>query len=115
MIFTGSTIKFGIAAVGGVIVGSFLVSIFTKTFNIESFADANDLLRNMAGAILMGFGGVTAMGCTIGQGITGMSTLAVGSLISLIAIMAGGFFGMKYLEEGNFTDAFKTIFSIESD
>lgn len=115
MIFTGTTINFGIAAVGGVITGSFLMAIFTKTFNIESFADANDLLRNMSGAILMGFGGVMAMGCTIGQGITGMSTLALGSLISLIAIMGGGVFGMKYLEEGNFVDAFKTIFSSESD
>jgi len=115
MIFTGTTINFGIAAVGGVIAGSFLMAIFTKTFNIETFADANDLLRNMSGAVLMGFGGVMAMGCTIGQGITGMSTLAVGSLISLIAIIGGGVFGMKYLEEGNFIDAFKTIFSIGSD
>ncbi len=109
MIFTGTTINFGIAAVGGVISGSFITAIVTKTFNIESFADADDLLRHMAGAILMGFGGVMALGCTIGQGITGMSTLALGSLIALVAIIIGGVLGMKYLEEGNFPDAIKAL------
>jgi len=113
MIFTGATINFGIAAVGGVILGSFLTAIVTKTFNIESFADSNDLLRHMAGAILMGFGGVLALGCTIGQGITGMSTLTLGSLIALVSILIGGVFGMKYLEEGNFPDAIKALFTIK--
>jgi len=113
MIFSGATINFGIAAVGGVIAGSFLTAILTRTFNIESFADANDLLRHMAGAVLMGIGGVMALGCTIGQGITGMSTLAAGSLIALVSIMTGGVYGMKYLEEGNSIEAMKAMFSSE--
>ncbi len=113
MIFTGATIDFGIAAVGGVIAGSFLTAIVTKTFNIESFADKNDLLRHMTGAALMGFGGVTALGCTIGQGITGMSTLAISSLIALISIILGGVIGLKYLEEGNLIGAVKALFSSE--
>ena len=109
MIFTGATINFGIAAVGGVIFGSFLAALVTKTFKIEAFADSNDLLRHMGGAVLMGFGGVTAMGCTIGQGITGMSTLSTGSLITLVSIIVGGIYGMKYLEEGSFIDALKAM------
>ena len=46
----------------------------------------------------MGFGGVMALGCTIGQGLTGISTLALGSLIAILAIIAGGIAGLKYIE-----------------
>ncbi|MFZ1772372.1 MAG: YeeE/YedE thiosulfate transporter family protein, partial [Rhizobiaceae bacterium] len=63
------------------------------------------------GAVLMGFGGVLALGCTIGQGTTGMSTLAAGSLITWLAILAGGYFGIKYLEEGTFGGALKASFA----
>ena len=113
MIFSGATINFGIATVGGVILGSFLMALVTRSFNIETFRDASDLLRNMAGAALMGFGGVIAMGCTIGQGITGMSTLAAGSLIALVSIIVGGVYGMKYLEHESFPGALKAMFSSE--
>ncbi|MDP7600817.1 MAG: YeeE/YedE thiosulfate transporter family protein, partial [Rhodospirillales bacterium] len=59
----------------------------------------------------MGTGGVIALGCTIGQGITGMSTLALGSLIALGAILFGGVLGLNYLEEDSFSGAFKAIFA----
>jgi uncharacterized protein len=65
------------------------------TFGIESFHNANDLLRHIIGAMLMGFGGVTAFGCTIGQGISGFSTLAIGSLLTTAAIIAGAAVTMK--------------------
>ena len=45
----------------------------------------------------MGFGGVTALGCTVGQGITGLSTLAVGSFIAVGAIVAGSVATLKFL------------------
>ena len=93
--FTGSTINFGIAAVFGVILGSFLYGILSRKFRLESFVDRTDLLRHMLGAALMGFGGVLALGCTIGQGITGMSTLALGSLMALASIIFGSAFTMK--------------------
>lgn len=111
MTFTGATINFGIAAVAGVITGSFLVSIATKSFHLESFSDADDMLRHMAGAVLMGMGGVLAMGCTIGQGLTGMSTLGIGSLIAFLSILAGGVLGMKYLEEGTLGGALRAVFA----
>jgi hypothetical protein len=57
----------------------------------------------------MGVGGVLAMGCTIGQGITGLSTLAFGSLLAALSILAGGVYGMKYLEEGSFGGAFRAM------
>jgi uncharacterized membrane protein YedE/YeeE len=95
MTFTGSTIDFGIAAVGGVILGSFLYAVISRKFRIETFTDRGDMLRHIAGGIAMGFGGVLALGCTIGQGVTGMSTLALGSLLSLISIIAGSVVTMK--------------------
>lgn len=111
MTFTGATINFGIAAVGGVIFGSFLMSAATKSFHLEAFSDASDMLRHMAGAALMGVGGVLALGCTIGQGLTGMSSLALGSLIALLSILAGGYLGLKYLEEGSFFGAVRAVFA----
>jgi len=111
MSFTGSTINFGIATVGGVIVGSFLMAKSRGEFRIESFTTADDFIRHIIGAALMGTGGVLALGCTIGQGITGMSTLAVGSLIALASILVGGVFGLKYLEEDSFSGALKAMFS----
>jgi len=111
MTFTGSTINFGIATVGGVIAGSFLMAKSKGEFRIESFTTANDFKRHVVGAALMGTGGVLALGCTIGQGITGMSTLALGSLIALAAILFGGVLGLKYLEEDSFSGAFKAIFA----
>ncbi len=107
MTFTGSTINFGIAVIGGVIAGSFLMAMATGTFRVESFADRGDLVRHLAGAALMGAGGIMALGCTIGQGITGMSTLSLGSAIAWLSILAGGYFGLKYLEEGTFGGALR--------
>ena len=95
MTFTGSTINFGIAAVFGVILGSFVYVILTGKFRIETFTDREDMIRHIKGGILMGFGGVLALGCSIGQGVTGMSTLAVGSLMSLLSIIFGSALTMK--------------------
>lgn len=110
MTFTGATINFGIAVTAGVIVGGFLMAIATGSFRVESFADRNDLLRHLGGAALMGTGGVMALGCTIGQGITGMSTLSLGSMIAWLSIMSGGYIGIKYLEEGSFGGAIRAVF-----
>ena len=111
MTFTGSTINFGIAAVGGVIAGAFLAAKLSGEFQIESFADAADLKRHLFGAFIMGVGGIIALGCTIGQAVTGMSTLALGSLIAWMSLLAGGYLGMKYLEEGSLGDALKAVFN----
>jgi uncharacterized membrane protein YedE/YeeE len=95
MTYTGSTISFGVAAVFGVIFGSFAYVIVTGKFRLEYFVSLDDMLRHIAGGILMGFGGVLALGCTVGQGITGMSTLALGSLMALVSIIFGSALTMK--------------------
>ncbi|GMQ91404.1 MAG: YeeE/YedE family protein [Gammaproteobacteria bacterium] len=93
--FTGSTINFGIAAVLGVIAGAFLYAIFSGNFRWEHFTSRNDLFSQITGGALMGVGGVLSLGCTIGQGVTGMSTLAMGSLLALVAIIYGCALTMK--------------------
>ena len=107
MTFTGATINFGVATVAGVIAGSFLIAVATKSFRVEAFTDAGDMIRHMVGGAIMGTGGVLAMGCTIGQGLTGLSTLASGSVLAFLSILAGGYLGMKYLEEGSLTGALR--------
>ena len=98
MTYTGATMTFGIATVGGAIFGAFLSSILAGQFNMAAFYDKKDTLRHMVGGAMMGTGGVLALGCTIGQGITGVSTLGLGSIIALLSIIAGGYAGLKYME-----------------
>jgi len=90
-----SMLTFGIVSVFGVILGSLLWSLVSKSFRIEWFVNFKDFLTHLIGAILMGFGGVLALGCTIGQGITGFSTLALGSIFAFIAIVFGSALTMK--------------------
>lgn len=89
-------VTFGIATALGVIAGSAAYALVSKSFRLEAFRDATDMLRHIAGGILMGFGGVVALGCTVGQGITGFSTLALGSIVTFLAIVAGSAATMKY-------------------
>ena len=94
--FSFAFLSFGVVTVVGVIVGSFLYTLLFRKIRIEWFVTRNDFLLHMAGAILMGIGGVLGMGCTIGQGISGVSTLALGSIVTVIAIIAGSAMTMKY-------------------
>ncbi|MDQ6619999.1 MAG: YeeE/YedE family protein [Pseudomonadota bacterium] len=89
-------LTFGIAGVLGMIIGSGAMALATHTFRWEGFTNTDDLVHHILGGILMGFGGVTALGCTIGQGLTGISTLAVGSFLALGAIIAGSAAAVKY-------------------
>jgi uncharacterized membrane protein YedE/YeeE len=94
--FAAIYLTFGVATLAGVIVGSFLYTLIFRKLRIEWFITWNDFMMHAIGAILMGIGGVLAMGCTIGQGITGVSTLALGSILTLVAIIAGSAGTMKY-------------------
>ena len=93
---TSRTVTFAIATVLGVIAGSFAWSILTRGFRWEGFASVEDTASHLIGAALMGFGGVVAMGCTVGQGITGFSTLALGSIVTFIAIVAAAAATLKF-------------------
>ncbi len=87
---------FGIGATAGIIAGSFAYAMASKTFRWEGLAGAEDTANHVVGGLLMGFGGVLALGCTIGQGLTGFSTLAIGSILAFLAIVAGSALTMRY-------------------
>ena len=88
-------ITYGIASAAGVIAGSAAYALASRTFRWEGFRDAEDTAYHIVGGVLMGFGGITALGCTIGQAVTGFSTLALGSIITFISIVAGSALTMK--------------------
>lgn len=113
--FSKALVTFGVMAVMGVITGSFLWSLLSRTFRVEWFASFQDFKNHAIGAVLMGFGGVLALGCTIGQAITGISTLALGSFIAFIGIVIGSALTMKtqyyklvYEEEASWSAALIT-------
>jgi len=93
--FSPSYLTFGVVAVLGVVLGSLLWSLIARSFRIEWFAGIGDFVTHLIGGILMGVGGVLAMGCTVGQGITGVSTLALGSVLALLSIIFGSALTMK--------------------
>jgi uncharacterized membrane protein YedE/YeeE len=93
---TSRIVTFGIAGVAGMLAGSAAYALASRTFRWEGFGSIEDVANHIAGAVLMGFGGVTALGCTIGQGLTGVSTLAVGSILTLAAIVGGSVAAVRY-------------------
>ena len=102
-------LTFGVVSVLGVIFGSLLWSLITRSFRLEWFNSFKDFYMHILGGVLMGFGGVLGLGCTVGQGITGVSTLALGSFMVFASIVFGSaltmkiqYYQMVYEEEATF-------------
>jgi uncharacterized protein len=96
--FTGMTaMEFGVALVIGAVVGAMSLALLTRRFRLQGFADSADTGRNLAGAALMGVGGVMALGCSIGQGVAGISTLALESFLAFAAMALGAVTGIRFL------------------
>ena len=89
MTWTGSTIGFGVAVVFGILCGSLFYALASGGFRIETFSDRADMINHLMAGVLMGFGGVLALGCTVGQGVAGISTLSMGAVLATGAIMLG--------------------------
>ena len=89
------TLTLGVVAVAGVVLGSFAYSLYNRSFQWEGFHGTQDTALHIVGALFMGVGGVTAGGCTVGQGLSGLSTLSVTSMIAVVGIMLGGILGLR--------------------
>jgi uncharacterized protein len=89
-------LSMAVMSVLGVVVGSAAYALATRSFRWEGFAGTEDTAKHLVGGALMGIGGVTAMGCTVGQGLSGVSTLSVGSFIALAGILGGAWLGVRY-------------------
>lgn len=94
-IFDSFYLTFGVTALISTVFGSFVYALVSNNLRIEWFANKHDFFRHLLGAVLIGIGGVLSLGCTIGQGVTGVSTLALGSIITLISIIFGASLMMK--------------------
>ena len=95
MLSTGSTLNFGIVTVFGVFAGSLATALLTGRFHLEGYTSPRHMLRSAGGAALMGIGGVMAFGCSVGQGLTGLSTLALASFVAVAGILLGTAAGLR--------------------
>ncbi|GKQ50212.1 YeeE/YedE family protein [Bradyrhizobium sp. Ce-3] len=95
MLSTGSTLNFGIVTVFGVFAGSLVTALATGRFELEGYRSPQHMLRSAGGAALMGAGGVMAFGCSVGQGLTGLSTLSLSSFVAIAGIMLGTGAGLR--------------------
>jgi hypothetical protein len=95
MLSTGLSLNFGIAMVAGVLAGSLATALLTGRFHWEGFSSPRHMLRSIGGAALMGAGGAMAYGCSIGQGLTGLSTLALPSFVAVAGILLGTAAGLR--------------------
>ncbi|MGL4324486.1 MAG: YeeE/YedE family protein [Beijerinckiaceae bacterium] len=99
MTATGAKMDFGIAMIGGMIGGSFLSALAGQRLKLQSFENPRQMLRYISGALLMGFGGVLALGCSMGQGLAGVSTLSILSLTAITAIGLGMIGGLRFVDK----------------
>jgi uncharacterized membrane protein YedE/YeeE len=93
---SSKVLTLGIVCALGVVLGAAVVALATRSFRWEGFRGTEDTANHIVGAVLMGVGGVTAVGCTVGQGLSGISTLALGSFIALAGIIGGAWLGLRW-------------------
>jgi uncharacterized protein len=91
-----TTASFGVTVTLGVLLGSAASALLRREFRVESFRSAEDLGNHLLGGLLMGFGGVTAVGCSIGQGISGMSLLSAGACLAVAGMVGGAWLALRY-------------------
>ena len=90
-----TVLTLGVVSVFGVVLGSSACSLYSRSFQWEGLHGTQDTALHMVGAVFMGVGGVMAGGCTVGQGLSGMSTLSLTRLIAVTGIMLGGIGGTR--------------------
>ena len=93
---TSKVLTFGVVTVVGVVIGALLCALLERSFRWEGFRGTQDTALHMVGAACMGVGGVTALGCTVGQGMSGLSTLSLSSVIAVTGIMLGAIGGFRF-------------------
>jgi len=95
---TSKTLSFAMVIALGIVIGSAISALQKGQWRLQGFSNTADTLNHLIGGALMGIGGVTALGCTFGQGLSGMSTLALSSFITVAGMILGVFLGLRYLE-----------------
>ena len=98
--YTGARVDAGVTFLGGVLIGAFVSSLAGRRAKLVSFESPRQTVRYLSGGLLMGFGGVMAIGCSTGQGLSGLSTLAPASFVAIAAIAAGMWAGVAFETRG---------------
>ncbi len=93
-------VGFGVASVAGVFAGALITAVLKDEIRREAFDDVREMRRHMLGAVLMGCGGVLARGCTIGQGMSAASALAISAPLVVLGVVLGAKIGLSLLLEG---------------
>ena len=86
----------GVVITLGVVAGSGLMALMAGSFRWEGFRGVEDTANHLVGGVLMGVGGVVAVGCTVGQGLSGVSTLSLGSFLAVASIIAGAVLALRW-------------------
>lgn len=105
--YTGTLPDYGVGLIFGTLIGAVAGALWKKDIRWEACDDARELGRHILGATLMGVGGVFAMGCTVGQGITAFSSLAISAPVVMVSMALGARLGLAWLVEGSFMAAFQ--------
>lgn len=109
--FSGAKMTFPIAVTGGTLLGVWFASLLAGDSRLEGYDDGREMKRHFFGAILMGVGGVTALGCTIGQGVSGMATLSLGAPVAMAGVVLGAMFGLRVLISGSVRESLSLFLS----
>lgn len=105
--YTGTWPDYGVGLIAGTLMGAVAAALWNRDIRWEACDDARELGRHILGGTLMGIGGVFSMGCTVGQGITGFSTLAISAPIVMLSMALGARVGLAWLLEGSVLAAFR--------
>ena len=109
MISSGATFSFAVASVIGVVIGATFGALAKKEFRWEACDDARTLKRQIVGASLMGVGGVFSLGCTVGQGLSAASVLAVSAPVAILSIMIGAWLGLQWMVHGSVLESVRSL------
>jgi uncharacterized membrane protein YedE/YeeE len=91
-----TVLSYGVVVSLGTVLGSAALALLRKEIRIESFRGTTDLVNHLLGGALMGFGAVTAMGCSIGQGLSGLSLQSAGAVVMVVGMTTGTWLALKW-------------------
>jgi len=98
---TGALPDYGVGLIAGILIGAAFAAWQQDDVRWEACDDAGELSRHLIGAFLMGTGGILALGCTIGQGVSALSLMAVSAPVAVASMVLGARMGLGYIVEGS--------------
>ncbi|MEA1913927.1 MAG: YeeE/YedE family protein [Campylobacterota bacterium] len=97
---------FSMWIVAGVLLGAFISSLFNPQYSKKLQCDSSQqnppkLAQKVFGGAMMGIGGILTVGCTVGQGLSGLSTLSLASFLAITSIYISAYLTAKWMHKNN--------------